>query len=69
MKQLDGPWFTLTQLQDLLDMADRDHLKKLLTSAGVQHRKIGREWFFATDQFVQWIKSGSSASVDETEAA
>jgi hypothetical protein len=70
MKELTGQWFTLTQLQDMLDLTDRSHLRERLLAAGVPCRALGRELYFATDQFVEWIKAGTAlVAANDSEAA
>lgn len=54
-----GPWFTLTELQERLNIDQRHNLRKSILDRGAPHVIIGRETVFATELFVDWIKANS----------
>jgi hypothetical protein len=48
-------FFTLTELQERLNIADRKNLRTSLIREGAPHVHVGREIFFANDSFVTWL--------------
>jgi hypothetical protein len=51
-------WFTLTDLQEKLNRADKRYLKAQLEKAGIVGRQIGTETFYDSATFITWIQAG-----------
>lgn len=54
-------WFTLTELQERLNIADRGNLRANTVGRGAPHVCIGREIVFAESSFADWLRGREAA--------
>jgi hypothetical protein len=50
-------FFTLTELQERLNVSDRCKLRRNTVGRGAPFAVVGREVFFLVDSFAAWLKT------------